>query len=186
MATRTTITQENFSLLLSWLDADAETAARVYERIRARLIHVFVGRGCYEAEYLADLTFDRVAVKIPELDRQIAGDRTVYFLAVAKNIYFEWDRIERKVREATRLDLNAGVGEDREAEYECLEACLAELATEVRKMIVEYYRGEKAGRVQRRKDLARRLGISVEVLRVRAVRVRGSLVKCVKKCTEEK
>ena len=186
MAERTTITQENFDLLLSWLDADAGAAAERYERIRARLIRVFAGRGCYEPEVLADITFDRVAVKIPELDKDYAGDQVAYFLAVARNVYLEWMRGENQMREAAFVDFNADGNEKREAEYECLENCLAKLAAGVREMIVEYYSGEQKKRIQRRKSLASRLGLSLNALQIKACRVRFGLLDCVRECVAEK
>lgn len=185
MADERTLTHENFSLLLSWLDAEADAAAERYERIRARLIRVFVGRGCHEPEYLADLTFDRVAAKIPELDKIHAGDPAAYFLAVAKNIYHEWLRDLKQVREARFVDLKADGDDDRDAEYECLEDCLAGLAADAREMIVEYYRGEQKTRIQRRKSLASSLGISLNALQIKACRVRFTLLDCVRECAAE-
>jgi len=43
-------------MLLGWLSTNEASAAEKYEKIRARLIRLFVGRGCYEAEMLADQT----------------------------------------------------------------------------------------------------------------------------------
>lgn len=185
MATRRTITQENFDLLLNWLGTDAEAAARSYERIRARLIRVFVGRGCWEAEALTDITFDRVAVKIPELDKDYVGDQVAYFLAVARNIYLEWARGEKQVRDAAFVDFNADRDDEREAEYECLEDCLAKLAADLREMIVEYYSGEQTTRIRRRQSLASRLGLSLNALQIKACRVRFKLLECVRECAAE-
>lgn len=185
MAEQRTLTRENFDLLLSWLDAKPAAAAERYERIRGRLIRVFVGRGCYEADVLADLTFDRVAVKIPELDKNHGGDPAHYCLGVARMIYLEWAREQHKMQNAKYVDFNADGGDDREAEYACLENCLGKLAAGVREMIVEYYRGEQKVRIQRRKSLAFRLGISINALQIKAHRVRTTLHECVRECTAE-
>jgi hypothetical protein len=53
MPANPSITQEGFELLLDWLDTKNESAGEKYEKIRGRLIRIFVGRGCHEAELLA-------------------------------------------------------------------------------------------------------------------------------------
>ncbi|HEY0047746.1 MAG TPA: hypothetical protein VGB68_00565, partial [Pyrinomonadaceae bacterium] len=57
------INQENFDVLLNWLDRNREIAGQKYEKIRRRLIRIFLGRGCFEAEELADETINRVTRK---------------------------------------------------------------------------------------------------------------------------
>jgi hypothetical protein len=58
------VTHESFQMLLGWLDANVESAGEKYEKIRGRLIRLFVRRGCHEAELLADRTIDRVISKV--------------------------------------------------------------------------------------------------------------------------
>jgi len=187
MAKTETLTRESFELLLRWLDVDTQAAAERYERIRTRLIRLFVGRGCREAEHLADLTFDRVAVKIPQMDGNYVGDPAPYFLAVAKNIHHEWLRVEQKRVETKTADPVAAADHDDEPdrEYYCLEDCLTKLAAASREMILEYYRHEKPNRIERRHSQAASLGISPENLHVRANRVRAKLLECVRQCVAQ-
>lgn len=187
MARTETLTRESFEVLLRWLDVDTQAAAERYERIRKRLIRLFVGRGCSDAEHLADLTFDRVAIKIPQMDGKYAGDPAPYFLAVAKNVHHEWLRVEQKRVETNAAGPVAAEEPDgeRDREFDCLEDCLAKLATASREMILEYYRHEKPNRIERRQSLAASLGISPENLYVRANRVRAKLLECVRKCVAQ-
>ena len=63
------LSQEAFDALLKWLDSDREQAAMKYEDIRKRLIKIFTGRDCVEAEDLADETINRVVSKLDELEQ---------------------------------------------------------------------------------------------------------------------
>jgi len=182
------ITQESFQTLLGWLDSNAESAAEKYERIRQRLIRLFVGRGCYEAELLADRTIDRVTVKVPQIISDYVGEPAAYFYGVAHNIHLEWLRNQRRQREAPFIDLTAEKEEEEEegAEYSCLESCLEKLPHDAREMILEYYRDEKRAKIARRKGLAEKLGVSMGALQIRASRVRAKLSNCVNDCVRRK
>ena len=55
------LSQKAFDDLLDWLASNREQAGHKYEAIRRRLITIFTGRGCCDAEDLADETMNRVA-----------------------------------------------------------------------------------------------------------------------------
>jgi DNA-directed RNA polymerase specialized sigma24 family protein len=180
MPTDLFITQESFHLLLGWLDADRESAGQKYERIRQRLIRVFIGRGCYEAEALADRTIDRVIAKLPDIQSNYVGDPAAYFYGVAHNIHHEWLRSQKRERETVFIDFTSDGDDGRE--YSCLETCLDKLPSDSREMIIEYYRDEKRAKIERRKSLARNLGISITALQIKACRIRAKLASCVSDC----
>lgn len=85
-----------FKALLDWLDSDHQKAAEKYEKIRRRLITIFVSRGFQDAEDLADLTFNRVAARMDQLVQAYIGDPARYFLGVARNLMLE--QAARKAR----------------------------------------------------------------------------------------
>ena len=182
MAEERSITEEHFNVLLKWLGPDKEAAAKKYEVIRQRLIRVFAGRGCFEAEVLADVTIDRVTLKAPELDGNFVGDPALYFYGVANNVFLEWLRKQKKIQEKMVRDRIPDDPEDREAEYRCLETCLDAMTGDVRELIVEYYRGEKRAKIERRRKLADRLGISPGALQIKTSRIRTKLGECVRDC----
>lgn len=185
MAEEKTITQESFGLLLKWLGPDDESASNKYETIRQRLIRIFLGRGCHEAEMLTDRTIDRVIGKIHDITGTYKGDPSLFFFGVANNIHHEWLRQNMHASDSTLLPTPHDDGTDREPEYKCLEQCLAHLPYNLREMILEYYSHEKRAKIECRKQLAVRLGITIGALQVKVSRVRSSLSSCVRKCVSE-
>lgn len=176
------LSQEAFDALLEWLSSDREQAGLKYEAIRRRLITIFTGRGCYEVEDLADETINRVSSKLPGLKDTYVGDPSLFFYAVANRVYQEF--LRRKVPLPQASDLYPE--NNMEEVFNCLDHCLAQLAQENRQLVVEYYQDDKSARIERRKQLADRLGIGPNALRIRACRIRSSLEKCLQECLDKK
>jgi DNA-directed RNA polymerase specialized sigma24 family protein len=61
---------------------------------------------------------------------------------------------------------------------------LQKLRGDKRELIVEYYAKNKQAKIDHRAEMARRLGISVDALRVKAHRIRITLEECIKRCVE--
>jgi RNA polymerase sigma factor (sigma-70 family) len=188
MATENGTTQENFEALLNWLDRNREIAGQKYEKIRQRLIRIFLGRGCFEAEALADETIIRVTRKVPQVVVDYVGEPALYFYGVANKIHYEWLRKQKKINSLplTETQTEPESGTESGAEYECLEICLETLPADERGLIVEYYRDEKTAKIENRRELAEKSGISVSALQVKAFRIRARLKQCLQKCLVEK
>src|SRR5262249_41368422 len=71
---------------------------------------------------------------------------------------------------------------DLEHRFGCLERCLGQLADDQRELILEYYRDDRRGRIERRRALADRLGARRETLANRAQRIRNRLEACITRC----
>jgi DNA-directed RNA polymerase specialized sigma24 family protein len=170
--------QESFDALLEWLAPNREQAGQKYEEIRQRLIRIFTARGCHEPEDLADETINRVASKVPSIGERYSGDPALYFYAVANNIHREYLRRKPASTPPIKLDDSS----DTEEQFRCLEYCLKVLTLENRELVIRYYQDEKKAKIDQRKLLARNLGIAPNALRIRACRIRASLLKCVEKC----
>ncbi|MFL6229462.1 MAG: RNA polymerase sigma factor, partial [Pyrinomonadaceae bacterium] len=69
-----------------------------------------------------------------------------------------------------------------EQEYECLKWCLQQLSVEYRELIMSYYLKDNQTKIDHRKELARRLGINTNALRVRMHRIRSTLEHCIENC----
>jgi RNA polymerase sigma factor (sigma-70 family) len=179
------ITQENFEVLLGWLDRNRDDAGQKYEKIRRRLIRIFVGRGCFEAEELADETINRVTQKVPQIAGAYVGDPVLYFHSVANKIYLEWLRKQKKLSQLPPVQPDNHAEPESETEYQCLEMCLQTLPASQRQLIVEYYGKEKSAKIENRRTLAEKLEISVSALQVKAFRIRVRLKECVQKCVAE-
>jgi RNA polymerase sigma factor (sigma-70 family) len=172
------LSQESFDTLLDWLAGNRELAGQKYEEIRHRVIRIFAGRGCYEPEDLADETINRVASKVHEIRESYSGDPALYFYAVAKNIHKEYLR-----RRPTHISPVVLIDSSKQDEqFRCLEECLDLLSADSRELVIQYYQEEKKAKIHQRKLLAQRLGIAPNALRIRACRIRASLLECVEKC----
>lgn len=175
------ITQDAFDRFLVWLDPNREQAGTKYEDIRRKLIKIFACRGCPAGEDLADETINRVIRKMQELADSYTGDPALYFYGVARNVHLEYVK-------KTPVPLAAPIPdppEQKEQEYECLERCMSVLTPENRVLMLEYYREEKRAKIDHRKELAGRLGIALNALRIRAHRIRASLQSCVENCMQQ-
>ena len=73
-----------------------------------------------------------------------------------------------------------------ESRLECLRACLSQLPSDSRDLILSYYQGEKGEKIKNRKALTDLFGIPANILRMRALRVRERLQVCADGCLQRK
>jgi RNA polymerase sigma factor (sigma-70 family) len=169
---------EDFGRLLAWLDADRERAGELYEKIRRRLVTILAARGCPVPEELADETFDRVARRVKDIADSYEGDKITYFFGVANNVHHEYLK-----RPAPPADLPRHEPDDeKEQIHDCLEKCLLEQPEEARQLITQYYAADKQAKIDLRKQLAETMGVSINTLRLRALRIREKLQECIENC----
>src|SRR5207253_2778922 len=142
------------------------------------------------SDQLADETINRVARRLSE-GEQIDASPNTYFYAVARNIWREQLASPHVISPLDELQAAAlardsagaeSAHANRERRFECLERCLAELPEDSRELVLNYYRGERSAKIQTRKELAARLGIQPNALRIRVCRLRDKLEKCVRDC----
>jgi len=173
--------QEDFDRLLSWLDSDPELAGLIYEKIRRRLITILASRHCSIPEELADETIDRVARRIEDIRENYVGEKALYFLGVMNNVHHEYLKLPPPPRPPM-------VDEDevasKEATHLCLDRCLDKLAPHARGLIERYYSANKRAKIDLRRRLATEFGISLNTLRLRALRIREKLQTCIEKCLQ--
>ena len=180
-------TDESFNELLAWLHPEGETAALMYETIRADLIRIFRWRGCSDPEGMADETIIRVTRKVREMAASYVGSPATYFYGVAKNLLHEYDR-RRDISlspQAEQFILPAPLDEEDDSSefvYECFEQCLKHLDGRERKIVIRYYEGQGRAKIDGRKKLAEKLGVDLNALRVRTRRIRAKLRECIEKC----
>jgi DNA-directed RNA polymerase specialized sigma24 family protein len=182
MSREVSLTKEAFDRLLTWLGPNRDDAGKKYEAIRERLIKIFTCRGCNEAEEMADDTFNRVTLKIEELSKNYVGDPALYFYGVAQKVFLE----SLRKRPSALPPPAPPNSEEIEQEYQCLERCLEQLPLIDRQLVLEYYQNDKREKIDRRKEMARRMGIAQNALRIRTHRIRLILQGCVQKCLEQR
>jgi RNA polymerase sigma factor (sigma-70 family) len=190
------LTQDSFEKLLGQLGPTGESAGREYERIRVRLIRYFEWQWFTDAEDLADETMNRVTKALGNGKAIWTKNPISFFYGFARNVAREergkiravsLELIGERDRHLWRSDaplLEAEEPQDRN--YSHLEECVRELPEFERNLIIRYYFGEKTAKIQKRRELASELGISVEALRVRAHRIRTKLEASVAKCADRK
>lgn len=188
MVKKKDVTKEDFDTLLQWLGPNLEIAGQKYEKIRECLIRVLTGRGCCEAEELADETIDRVTQKSSWLISHYNGEPILYFYGVAHRVHLEWLRGEKKKRNL-QLPPPSNSGEDEdddEMEYLCLEDCIETLPQDHRQLVAEYYKEDGRNKIECRRELSRKSGLSINALHIKICRIRAVLGKCVSNCVAAK
>ena len=170
------ITQGAFDRLLTWLDPDRERAGEKYEEIRRKLIKIFAKRGCTIAEDLSDEAINRVTRRVHEIAETYVGDPALYFYGVAQNVYLEHVKKVPDPKPAPIPD------QPDERRHDCLERCMGRLDSESQETILQYYQEERRAKIDHRKELADRLGITPNGLRMRVHRIRATLQECVFDC----
>ena len=191
------ITQAAFDRLLRELDPDREQAGLKYESIRQKLTNLFRWRGCPYPEEYVDLTIDRVTRKFQEGAEVHARDPYLYFHGVALNVLREhWKKVEkhgttaleelpasqspsenpiaRQEQEADRLE--------QEARLECLNSCVQGLPKQQLEILTQYHQEKGGTKIAQRNELARKLDIPLNALRIRVYRIRSELESCIGTC----
>jgi len=192
-----TLTDVAFGRLLEWLDDGIDSGGERYLDIRRRLVSYFDRRNRLSAEDLADETFNRISRTLEQSGSIAVRPPARYCYVVARFVLLEDFRRDRKhvhldesrTADRSRSASLALVGSDsaitKEHRLECLDRCLRQLPSEHRDLIVEYYRDTHRQKIERRRGLAARLGITMNALGIRAWRIRDALTTCVKGCGPE-
>jgi DNA-directed RNA polymerase specialized sigma24 family protein len=191
------LTPEAFESFLNSLDSDRERAGEKYEALRQKLNRFFEWRGAQNPDQLSDETLDRVSRKI--IQGEIIYDIPGYVYGVARFVLREsWEKLQRERSSHDSTDINTLPaepeveisGSDDEIEIQqtaqCLDHCLESLPAESRALILGYYQLERGAKIQNRRQLADRLGIPMNALRIRVFRIRERLETCVHRCLEKK
>lgn len=188
------LTGQAFEKLLALFEADPDIAGVKYEEMRRRLRKFFEWNRANDPDELVDETFDRAARRIDEgvEVRNLAS----YLTGIARLLLREYwvsheNRMQEIEDEPVGVDtrMNPGDEEDRDEtdqRFECLENCSGSLAPRERQRIVDYYSGEKREKINNRIGMAREEGVTLGNLRVRMLRLRERLEKCILECVENK
>lgn len=184
-ASDSALSGDTLDRLLAALDVDRDRAGQAYVLLRQKLSGFFQWRGAPLPEEGADKTLTVAAKRIA--DGEQVRDVSRYCLGIARLILLEQSRtrdrfspleFEPPAPEAA----NPGVDH---ARMDALEQCLGELPADHRELILNYYADDGRTHIDRRKALARQLGIAPNALRIRAHRIRARLEESVRQLTEE-
>ena len=182
-----TLSQAAFDKLLECFSSDREEAALRYETARRKLIRFFEWNSVPYAEDWADEVINRVARRVYE--GQDIDNLMSYIWGVARLILKE----ARKYVERGPIPLDDVpiVPQQKPPEIPdpderqlCFDRCLGEMSAESRDLILQYYEGEGAAKIKHRQELADKLGIPLNALRIRVHRIRKTLEKCIAECLQ--
>ena len=168
--------------LLDALGTDPSDAAHAYENLRERLIRFFRWNHCLSPEDLADAALDRLAAKLAggsQAIHQPAG----FVAGIARMMLHE--QHAQSVRERKVLSLLSWAMENRnrrdevsQVRHDALDHCLKQIEVENRNLLDHYYSGSARERIRNRQTLADELGVGLNALRNRALRLRRQLERC--------
>jgi DNA-directed RNA polymerase specialized sigma24 family protein len=180
---KSSLTKEAYDKLLDALSPDRDEAAEALLQIQLKLARYFEWRGVNTPEDLADETVNRVTRRINE--GQQIDNLPGYFYGVARLVFLEWE----KTRKPTYLDDLPPIEQPIEAEIcdpdprlECFDNCVEKLESENRTLIMAYYTEERRAKIELRQQLADKLRIPLNALRIRVHRIRKRLEECINKC----
>jgi RNA polymerase sigma factor (sigma-70 family) len=181
---------ETFNDLLAWLNPDRELASSIYLNLRQSLLRIFAWNQCADPEGMTDETFDRVARQVHILSHTFEGNPKLFFYGVANNLIKEYRKKVKSHVPIEAIELAEDPPQEREEETierrrKCLSKCLLKLPEDKRGLILTYYAKEKQAKIIHRAAMARQLGLSMEALRVRMLRIRVSLEECIERCLDE-
>lgn len=190
-------TQLGFSRLLAWLDDGVDSQGETYLEMRRRLVSYFDRRNRRFADDLADETLNRIGKTLEKSGVIEVTPPARYCYVVARFVLLEDIRRERRhipvdeARTAARPSaVPGGVSDEgsakRQQRLDCLDRCLVQLKPDHRELVVEYYRDAKRQRIDRRRELAARLGITMNALGIRLCRLRAGLESCLGACCKER
>ena len=190
------LTSDAFEQLLKWLDEGQDSGGQRYLEIRRRLVSFFDRKNCLSPDDLVDETLNRVARRLKEEGAINSATPAQYFYIVARFVFLEYLRRSEtgtvRPGDISLLDApSVKVAPDSEAQtslkekeklFDCLERCLDRLEPENRELILHYYRGEQRAKIENRRALAERWGLTINALSIRACRVRSRLEVCLNEC----
>src|SRR5687768_9610077 len=180
-----TLTQDAFDKLLLSFGDDRDSGGKKYLEIRNNLTRFFEWRGCPFPEDHADETINRIAKRVAEGEQiqnppgYAMGVARLLLLEIVKGRQREQVAMNELTTTSSEIAADPDDGEER---LGCLRHCLQGLTTENRQLITQYYEGEKSDKIQNRKKLVEKLGIPVNTLRMRALRLRDRLQVCLEDC----
>lgn len=189
-----TLTPEAFRRFLEWLDEGSDSGGGKYLEMRRRLASYFDRKNCLSPDELADETLNRVARRLDEEGIIESDAPAKYCYTVARFVFLENLRQTRKepvplddvlLRQKDEKFSAPESGDEKEIKevmLDCLEQCTGKLDSSSREIIIQYYFGKERVKIENRRALAERLGITVNALSIRACRIREKLETCVKKC----
>jgi len=161
--------------------------------MRRRLTGYFDRKNCEHPDDLADETLNRVVRRFHEEASLSNTPPGRYCYIVAKFVFLEHLRRPRRADSdlellermpaKTNSDHSGGEPGRKETLLDCLECCLQKLDPQDSELILGYYVGEQRAKIESCRNIAARLGLTMNAVSIRACRIREKLEMCMKGCS---
>lgn len=185
------VTAAAFQRLLDYFDQGSNSEGQKYLEMRQRLLSYFGRKNCVAPEDLADETLNRVARRLEEEGVVESDTPARYCYITARFIFMEHLRETKRndhalgqmQRQASNQQLLMDeAAAEKELRHKCLDQCIGKLDRANREVITGYYIGKERAKIENRRSLAERFGITMNALSIRACRIRDKLELCVREC----
>lgn len=184
------LSKEALEKLLDCFSPNRDEAAKLYLKKLVKLARYFEWNDCDDPETLAEEALDRVARKIDA--GTIIHNLNGYINGVARKVFDE-ERARRNRFPMVDEDLANTVPSPppdpdltdgkTTRRLLCLDICLDELPAKKRTLVDGYFGDGSA--IERRRELAKSLGIGANALRIRVCRILKELEQCMDKCCKQ-
>lgn len=178
---------DHFDALLRALAPSTEAAGLVYRQLHQRLIRFFRLNNASDPEALADETLDRLGRRISTRQPEDIGSPQAFALGIARHLLQEDLRRQRRESEAasewaTHTLANDGHHEDL---LQALDRCMALMREDQRQLLQSYYQWTGRQKIEHHRQIAEKLGLTMNAMRNRLMRARAELDKCIhKRCSD--
>lgn len=183
---RRSLTVERLAALLARFAEDGD-GEKKYKELWRKLERHFYLKGLSATDAAADETLDCVA-RILEDGKEEIHDVDAFAIGVANRIFFARQKSERNERAAGHVfyALRENNDDEEEDSFETQARCFNLLTDAEKNLLIDYYAEYAANeRHQKRKEIADRLGISYDLLRQKAARLRRKLEISLEKETND-
>jgi DNA-directed RNA polymerase specialized sigma24 family protein len=171
---------EFFDALLDLLGDGPEEAGTAYRSLHRRLTRFFRLNSRSDPESLSDEVMNRLAKNAANDPTAIASPGA-FALGIARHLLQEDFRLQIRETEMARHwnVVMAAVDTDKEPILQAMEACLARLPEHKRELLRTYYEWTGKRKIDHHRQIADRLGLTINALRHRLMRARRELDTCV-------
>ena len=181
----------SFARFLAWIDGGSDSEGAEYLALRQRLVAYFERKGCDIPDELADETLERVNRRLDEVGEIDVETPAKFFYITAKFVFLEYLRSGRRKESSVEtsdlenFEARSLTNDDQKERLDrCLQRCMASISVDERELIYGYYFGERRAKIDNRRALAAKLGLTPNALAIRTCRIRERLERCIRECAE--
>jgi DNA-directed RNA polymerase specialized sigma24 family protein len=167
--------------LLNLLGDGPEPSGTAYGNLHRRLTRYFRINACSDPEQLADEVLNRLA-RIAVNDATSIASPTAFALGIARHVLQEDIRAQLRELEVRRTweASRRRAAPDEETVLKAIDECLERMPVAKRVLLRSYYESTGRRKIEHHRQLAERLGITINTLRNRLMRARRDLDACVR------